>query len=271
MYMPPRSKLKSRAARKRKINRRKGRGKGFSNKIYTYNFKLASQTLLSSTTAGPGVPPISLNAPVAGGVFQPFTGPGPSYSSQIQLLASSLGLGSMNDLSIGTGFRLNMANYYNTYASLYDHYRINHVTCTVEKLFPNETSGAAGTVQRPVSTLYQYRDLDSVAPPATLQSISGFQGVRVTQFNTNKGITSFRLYPRVNVGLQSYNATGTPLIASGIVDKPMWLDSVNSDVEHFGWKCFITNWLATGSVAQMTGYRFTFTMNVSFKQPIQAA
>lgn len=264
-----------RAARKSRVPRSL-RTKGFDSKIHTIDFKLASQTLRSGI--GTGELPITLNSGEGVGVLLPLTAPSGGstfYSQQLSLNSSTLGLPSYYDL--GFGLRFNIAQIANiaAWTQCWDQYRINYVKMEIENVFPAESVGVAGTVARPENTLYIAQDFDDDLVPITQSIVSGHSGCRMISFgHKDKTKTTYVFRPKPVLVMEN-ETPGTnypPLVSgfSGVGKRGTWMNSANAAVNYYGAKMYYTNWLATGLQQQMSGLRFTFTFNLSFKQPLRA-
>lgn len=156
---------------------------------------------------------------------------------------------------------------------MYDQYRINSITLELEDLTSPSYSpgvsvaGVPGASVQPLnSTVYLAIDYDDAVVPLTVQTIQRRQGVRKLHCNTANNKMRINFKPSVIVGVE--HATPNALTNAAINRKGMWLDCVNADINHYGLKGWITDYLSTGQVSQLSCYRMTWTYNVSFKQAL---
>lgn len=274
----PRRRHARRGLRKSRVPRSL-KPKGFSSKIYTFTFKPASQTLVSSFSPSPTTPPLSLNSASgnASAALRPLsaTSTGVSYSPNINLNNSSTNLPSCQDLSFGIDFQIANVENIAKYLQLFDQYRLNWVKVEVENLYPSASIGYAptggATVAKPFSDLYMVQDFDSSLPPVSLQSVTGMQGCRMVRFTDIKNKATILIKPRPALSIES-NPTTAPLqqVTVAVGKTSQWINSVNSEVNYYALKMWYTNWMNTQSPQQVSALRFTFTYNISFKQPLQA-
>lgn len=271
--------------RRRRIVRRKKRAgsKGYSDKIYTVTFKPASQTLVSSVSPSPSSPPLYLNG-ASGSPSQTLkplfpTPTLPDYSPNIALNSSTTSLPSCQDLGFGIDFQINAIENIGNYLTLFDQYRLNWIKMEVENLYPSSSIGysttGGSTVAKPFSDLYIAVDFDSVATPHAMQEVTGMSGVQMRRFTDVKTKHTFLLKPKTAMGIEvvTYPPAPTPgyAVSSFAVGKTaQWINSAESAVNYYGLKMWFTNWLNTQSAQQVSALRFTFTYNVSFKQPLKA-
>lgn len=256
------------------------RAKGYNSEIYTVTFKPASQTVASSSSANPAVGPISINSASGNGVaaLRPLfpTPTGVNYSPEININSSTTSLPGCEDLSMGIDFQIQNIENIGAYLELFDYYRLNWVKIEVESLYSSASTGTTGatggpTIARPFSDLYMAVDLDSSAVPDTQQEVTGIDGVKRFRFTDVKNRASIVLRPKPAVAVETRPATGgLQNLAVAIGKTNTWQNSVNPAVNYYGLKLWYTNWMNTQSAAQMSALRFTFTYNVSFKQPLKA-
>lgn len=261
----------TRPARKRMARRRKlriARTPGYSNRIYTYDFRMASQTIRSGI--GGDETPIVLNSGVGTGVFRPLvppTAPSTAYGENFFLASSTLGLPNYYDLGIATSFRFNQVANFLNWENMYDQYRFNYVKIEIENCFP----AVAGAIARPQSDLYLATDFNSVGVPQVISSVTGRQGVKMVSFNDSKTKTTYIIKPKPVLIMEGFSDVGNPGTITqnygGMGKTGQWLNMGDPDTQFYGFKAWLTNWLVTGTQAQMSGLRFTMTFNVSFKQP----
>lgn len=255
--------------RKQKRNRkgrkgRKSRG-GVSKgalKQYTYNFRLDDQHMFSESGGAPtaqyvtcagGVGPLALvssspGAPTPGANWRP---------AQNTIYAAN------NMVSIGgnLSFSINDLKNWTPFKSLYDNYRINYITMSVELL--NNTSQVSSGGLMP--TVYTFVDQDGISGPGPGPTIplSGSdltdrQGVRKFTFTSSKTRFSMRIKPKLSNEVLAPGGTTTAYTQAG-----GWLDIQNSAGEYFGLLFWVEDWLANG--VALNALRWSFTYNISLK------
>lgn len=239
------------AAKARGRRRAAAPAKSLKLKSYSFQFKLSAQCLVSGGGAG------SLSLTGGAPTFQ-----NPLTAGNFAMYASTNGLPSYWDCAIGVPFKLSDLNSLAVYQSMFDQYKIRRVTCHIEYL--NNVSAANATGLMP--TLYTYHDLDDAVIPASLTQISGKQGVKIRQFG-NKATTSYKfsIKPVTTTVVQVVNGGVT---ASAINKKSQWLDCVDSSVQHNAMKMFITDIYLPGSAAVTQAFRFNWTYDISFQNPL---
>lgn len=262
--------------RRRGLRRRvAGKRKAMSAKIYTFNFNLESQYLRSGI--GTTQPPVVLTGPAQGPLRPVGTLSPPFYGPSISLNANQMSLANLYDMGLGVTFSAQDIGNISQWTDMFDQYRINYVKLTIENQFPADgtIAGAPGPVamQIPEPTLYIVEDLDSAAVPTALSQVSGFQGVKkVTLGSRDKNTFTYTFRPRPVMSLETITAPANALgtANSGVGKRGQWIDNQFTDVSHYGMKAWITNWLVTAQPDLLSAYRFTWTYNLSFKQPIAA-
>jgi len=261
--------------RRRGLRRRVARKRALSPKIYTFNFQLESQYLRSGI--GPSQPPVVLTGPAAGPLRPSGTLSPPFYGPSVSLNANQMSLANLYDMGIGVTFSAADITNISAWMDIFDMYRINYVKLTIENQFPADgtIAGTTGTVamQIPEPTLYVVEDLDSAAVPTQLGQISGYQGVKkVTLGSKDKNTFTYTFRPRPVMTLETVTAPSNILsnANSGVGKRGQWIDNQWTDVSHYGMKAWLTNWLVTAQPDLLSAYRFTWTYNLSFKQPISA-
>jgi len=221
-------------------------------KSYDYKFKLTPSYLKASiTTAG------QLDWAGASGAAQPW----PGGSSAVTGVLSGTGFTGLYNFGLGTAFRLSDIVATPNWQTMYDAYRINKVICEVE--FLNNTA-IVGTNILP--TLYMVYDQDSAGVPPNLLTIQGQQGVkRHCVGDKNKRRFGISCRPRTQF-LMAAPST------SYAINKPgQWLNCVSPDINHFGLKFYVTDFLASGAASLENAIKFTFTYYVSFRGPLDTA
>nr|WPR18756.1 MAG: capsid protein [Skomarfal virus 55] len=248
------------AARKSRIGRGLGGNTGASNKVYTYNFSLGSQLIRSGLSNTE--PPVNIV-----GAAAPW-----SAAANFSSTASQSTLPFTYDVGFAGVFKLNDIQNFAAFTPMYDQYRINKITLELEDLTSPSYSpgvsvgGVPGASVQPLnSTVYLAVDYDDAAVPSVVANIQRRQGVRKLTANTGRNRMRITFKPSVIVGVEQSLAT---LNGAAINKKGMWLDCSNASVNHYGLKGWISDFLSTGQVSQLSCYRMTWSYNVSFRQPI---
>jgi len=169
------------------------------------------------------------------------------------------------DVAAATAFQLTDIASYASYTTLYDAYKINKVTMTIEYL--NNTSTAGSGFYNP--TIWMYYDQDDQLVPGNLSTIVGKQGVRKHVFGSDrKNSVSFSFTPTVQMEVANNN--NTP-VAALVAAKPMWLNCNNASVAHQALKLWISD-LPKNTVDKtpQVAFRINWTYHVSFRSPIKA-
>lgn len=222
-------------------------------KSYRFKFQPTAQVLTSAVGAGSlslagGSP--GFNAPITVNTFGVYV--------------STNGLPGYYDIAIAVPFKLTDINSLGAYTSMFDSYKFGKVSCRVEYL--NNVSPANGTGLMP--TLYSYWDNDDAVLPPSLTSISSKQGVKVRQFG-DKSRTSF-VCSGVPAVLQGIQTVGAGITLGGIA-KPMWINSTSTTVQHNALKMMITDVYLPGGTAITQAFRFHWTYNLAFRDPVNTA
>ena len=244
--------MKRRAPKRaKKAKKLSGPSRSLRLKSYNFQMKLSAQCLVSGGGAG------SLTLTGGAPTFQ-----NPITAGNFTVYASTNGLPSYYDLAIGVPFKLSDLNSLATYQTMFDQYKIRRVTCHIEYL--NNVSAANTTGLMP--TLYTYHDLDDAVIPVSLTQISGKQGVKIRQFG-NKATTSYKfsIKPVTTTAVQVVNGG---VSVSAVNKKSQWLDCVDSAVQHNAMKMFITDIYLPGTTAVTQAFRFNWTYDISFQNPL---
>lgn len=242
-----------------RVPRGLGGNSGQSGKVYTYNFSLGSQLIRSGLSSTE--PPVNIV-----GAAAPWSAAG-NFSST----ASQSTLPFTYDVGFAGVFKLNDIQNYAVYSSMYDQYRINSITLELENLTSPSYSpgvsvaGVPGASVQPLnSTVYLAVDYDDSVVPSVVANIQRRQGVRKLTATTAHNKMRIKWKPSIVIAGET-NIALTKNVA--ISKKGQWLDCTNFDVNHYGLKGWISDFLSTGQVSQLSCYRMTWTYNVSFKQP----
>lgn len=224
-------------------------------KHYTYDFNLLPQLMVVDTTTGV----VAMSSASGSGSF-------PLVNANIQQYSSATGFTNVTDIAASVGIRINDAVNASTFLGMYDAYKINSVTCTIE--FLNNSSSVSGPGFMP--TLYLYNDQDDIVVPPTLQSLTGKQGFKTFQFGNNSRTKfSYKWRPSVS---QALNTLPTGTFPTGI-GKSQWINCASSgqNVVHYGLKMWIADVYNQHPGTAQTAFRISWRYNVSFRSPLIAA
>jgi len=252
-------------ARRRNV---KGKGKGNRRsrvprsllmKPYSYVFKLNPQIISTDGQAFVRIPALSPAAPI-----KPGTGSPPTTGGIVNYTTASSGFINCVDWGVAFAGQLSDCASANAFIGLYDAYRIDRITVTVQYL---STALAPGTTNGSMvmPTFVMYHDQDDAVNPPDVYSLSRRQGSKRFQPTATKLATSFSFVPRLAVGV-GINPAG--LSGNGaIVAKPTWIDCATPNVSHYGFKMTCQDF----GVPQAGGFnavRLQYTYHVSFRSPL---
>jgi hypothetical protein len=179
-------------------------------------------------------------------------------------LSFSFTLQGINIYIGGTSNAVGLPNY-TQFTSLFDQYCIKKVEMLA---FYNvntstNTGGAVSTASLPVFAL-----VDDYTDAGILTSMSdamSYGSCKLIQFgndrSANPGIRH-ALSPRLAVGAGDYGAIAAPIVPKG----PIWLNTQNVDIPHYGIKMYYDNW-TTGTATQQGELQIFFKYTFGFKQP----
>ena len=243
--------------------RRKGLGatvprRSLQFKNYSYELKLLPQIIV----------------PTVGAVTWGIANPGAGFAGQQPLTTGEIGvydgaggaLLNCQDLGLATAFQLTDAVNYTKFTTLYDAYKINKVTMTIEYL-NNQTQPGSGFYN---PSIWMYYDQDDQIVPANLNNIVGKQGVRKHIFGSDrKNTVTFSFTPTIQMETANVNNTVVPAVVTA---KPMWLNCNNANIPHQALKMWITD-LSRNTVdkSPAVAFRVNWTYHVSFRSPINAS
>jgi len=231
---------------------------------YNYRFKL--------------LPQIIKNDPATGGFVVAGTPAGffPLTGSHLSTNGAATGFPNYLDLGISARFRLSDIGNYATFTSMYDAYKINRISLTIESL----SNVAAQNTTGVLPTIWQYYDQDDFITPAAagpgtgMAQVLGKQGVKRHQFGSSKKASvTFSFSPTSSVAVEDgASDPSTTVIAGQINKKPMWLNCAAPDVNHYGYKAWITDMyspiVAADNTAPTVALRFNWSYDVSFRSPV---
>lgn len=231
-------------------------------KKYTYDFNLLPQMLVIDPVTG------AVSISVSTGAGQKPLVP-LSVPAQLAQYSSATGFANVADIALASSFKVSDIGNFSNYQIMYDAYKINSITMTIQYLNNSAEVGQTGLMP----TLYVYNDQDDVVLPTNLLGLVGKTGFKSFQFgNGGKTKFSYKWRPTNTVGLQS-SSGGGGLVNSSIV-KSGWINCANvgQNVEHYGLKMWIADLSTFQTVTgASSGFRISWKYNVSFRSPIMAA
>lgn len=255
--MAPRSRRPARKARRGKKalgRRRRARGlvaPKMQLKHYTYNFKLSPQAINASLTTADTVI-LNNNSPLF-----PIQATGLSGA-----LSNSLGFAGLTDWSAACTHQLSDVLNASNFTQMYDAYRINYVTVTVEYL----SNAVTPTSNSILPTFYMYWDQDDAVQPPNVRNILGKQGVKKWQPTSSSLQKRFTFKPQLAVAVES-DAAGVPtqVVVPG---RSHWIDCSTPRVPHYAFKIYCQDFTSLGVAGAYNVVRLHYTYNVSFRSPL---
>ena len=194
----------------------------------------------------------------------------PIRTNAILPYSNSTGFPYLTDWALATSFQLSDAANYLSFSTLYDAYKINRITVTVQYL--SNVSTVNGVSAMP--TFYMYWDQDDFAIPGGLVSILGKQGVKKWQPTSNKLTKNFSFVPVVQQAIAGSIVTGTPLtpVGAAVPTKAMWINCTQPDIPHMAFKLYCQDWTDTATGANpANAVRVSYKYNVSFRSPLKTS
>lgn len=227
---------------------------------YTYDFHLLPQTVTMIAGSGPPTP--------TGPVPQLYGANSPIVAST-DLVASGFanGLPNTADVGIGCYHSLRDCQQYLAYTALYDAFRIDEISVTLEWL-PNVGANSTGSFVAP--TFWFYPDQDDSSPPTTTGQIMGKQGLRRFVPGSSTRAVTYKFKPKLGHIVQA-----TP-IGTGLAPAPVtagWLNCNNPDAAHFASKIFLQDMTGpdvTVNPNLLNSVRIQYSYRISFRSPIKA-
>ena len=221
-------------------------------KHYNYNFRLSPQAITSSQTVvgSVGVNANSSVLPIA------------NAASNFAVYSGSLGIAQVADWAAACSHRISDINNITNFTSMYDSYRLNSVTVTLEYL-SNSAGVNSGSL---LPTFYMYWDADDATIPPNLRTILGKVGSKRWQPTSSRLTKKFTFKPQQSVAIEG-DAAGVPTVAV-TPGKSQWTDCTSPRVPHYAFKLYCQDWLATGEAAAVNCVRIHYTYNVSFRSPL---
>lgn len=255
--MPTVSQWRRRNRRKaRKIVRRKRK----SPQLKVYRFPFATEPAYVYTTlVGSGGADNTVSGYTIGAVNSLGTG--------VAIHAKS---GFPNFYDWGQSYQFQMADMRNNDAwrALYDQYRIDGVTITIQSL---QNTASMGSVML-TPTCYISTDYDDATIPNSSDQIIGRPGFKMFKFgNGNRTSFTFKCKPKIANMVYGEVANAA---AVGYGTYSGWLDCALKTVPHYGVKIFMTDVYAgvdvDGSPRTTTAFKIDVKYNVAFRTPLNA-
>jgi len=246
--------------RVRRARRAAGVVRGPTAKTYTYDFHLQPQMLMLQPSGQWQFP--------AG----PFQGPNPltNGSGNIAQYSSATGVATLADVALACSFKLSDCANFSAYTTMYDAYRLNSITCTIEYLNNSASVGSTGFMP----TIYSYLDQDDAVPPPSVASIVGKQGVQVRHFGNNSKVVFSRKFRPTCLEVLGNNSQTAGFALNGVRRGPTWINNAGSgpNVNHYGWKAILTDLYTVVSTTpqSINGFRINWKYNVSFRSPLNS-
>jgi len=225
-------------------------------KTYSYQFNLAPQIMKASQITGTN--PVNFSGAPNGVV--PIT--------SLLINPSITGFSGFYDVGLACPFALSDIGNIGPWRQMYDAYRINSISLTIEYLNNSSSVNSSGLMP----TIWLYQDQDDANVPTALTALTGKQGVKMFQFG-DKARTkyTFKLTPT----LQTVVTTAAGANSVVVNKKPVWCNTSPStpgyaSATHFGLKMYITDFYAPQVANICNAFRFNWKYNVSFRSPTTA-
>lgn len=251
----------------RRRNRRKAkkigrRRKAKSQALKLYKFKFAQQPAYISTT---------LN--MTGGGTNTITGynVGSVNNTQVGVcFPAKSGFARYFDFGESFQFRLSDLKNSDPYRALYDQWRLDGVSVTIQCL--QNTTTLPGLGLSP--TVYISTDYDDATVPNSADEVVGRPGFRMFKFgNKMKSSYTFRMKPKV--AMVVYNEQFPATAITGYGSHNGWLDCTNASIPHYGMKLFYTDVFAGSvtdpvSLSLNTAFKIDVKYHITFRTPLNA-
>lgn len=226
-------------------------------KKYTYDFNLLPQLLLCDPATGGWTIPINAQ----NGQKPLLTG-----AANFTQLSNATGLTNVADLALSASFKFSDVANFSQYQILYDAYKINSISMTIEYLNNSVGVGTVGTMP----TLYVYNDQDDAVVPPSVQSIIGKTGFKRFQFGNNSRTKFSYKWRPTNATL--LGGPASTAITAGI-GKSSWLNCANvgADVLHYSLKMILADVSTFNTLNSVNAFRISWKYNISFRSPLNAS
>jgi hypothetical protein len=233
--------------------------RGGALKSYTYNFKLLPQFLTNTAlgavdivtaTGGTGLNPIRQLSASPPGVS--------NVTSTNPLFVAG---GSFLDVGLACTHALSDLSNFSTFASMYDAYKINYVKVEIE--FLSNIAAVNGLGVMP--TIWLYWDQDDAVVPTLVTNPSGNMGARCFHPTASRTRFSMKYRPMIrDTVLGSISGTQS----NAVVRPSTWINCTQTDVPHYAFKAFITDYDAIAPASGHNAFRINFTYNITFRTPL---
>lgn len=213
-------------------------------KSYNYTFQPDDQWIRSTSNTVAGDVAIVPNQPPLSGAS--ITSPIPAQS----------GFAYYYDMGVGMSFNLQNLATFNTYAKLYDEYKINSIQVKITYLTTNADIQGAGILP----TLNYVPDQDNASAPITLKDVQGKAGCRTLRVSNTRNVLNLNIKP------YTLTSVATPTASyPAKVQRAGWINTANTDIVHYAGKLWFQNLYLPVTSTTNTGLQFEYKFNVSFK------
>jgi len=258
--MPRRARRAPRRPRRRARKARLYKSmRGGALKTYSYNFKLLPQFLTNTSLGAVDI------VPAAGGTgFNPIRQLSASPPGVTNLTSTSPLFspgGPYIDVGLAASHCLSDLSNFNAYAAMYDAYKINYVKVELE--FLSNVAAVQGNGVMP--TIWLWWDQDDAVAPTVVTNPTGNMGSRCFHPTADKTRFSMKYRPMIRDTVQGSLSGVTN---NAVVRKSTWINCTQTDVPHYAFKAFITDYFAQAPTGGHTSFRINFTYNITFRTPL---
>jgi hypothetical protein len=148
------------------------------------------------------------------------------------------------------------------YTQLYDQWRLDSITLTIECLSNNAPIGGIALMP----TVYMSPDYDDAGIPGLVQDVVGRPGMKMFKFG-NKMKTSYTMKIKPKRAALMYNDVVSGIGYSSPVNG--WNDCNDPQITYYGIKAFYTDVLGGGD-GTYTAFKIDVKYNLAFRTPITA-
>ena len=222
-------------------------------KHYRYKFELTPQLICNNTSADgsriimPGL-----------GTVQPA-----HPMTAVTTVSGSLGVAAVSNFAAACSFALNDTINWQSFVAMYDAYKINSVTITLEYLSNYAAVNGGGVLP----TFYLYWDQDDQTVPTGVTQISGKQGVKKWQPASGRTQKKFKFVPVTRNVV--YGGTTEEPQGAVVPNKSQWINCTNPEIPHFAFKLVGQDMLAPIEANTILNcVRLNYVYDVSFRSPL---
>lgn len=175
-------------------------------------------------------------------------------------IAAKSGFASFWDFGQSFQFKLQDLKNYAAYTALYDQWRINGITLTIESL---STVAPIGNLAL-MPTIYAVTDYDDANIPTLVSNICGRQGFKMFKVgHKQKTSFTFRLKPKVANLVYTDSVLGV-----GYGSTTGWYDCNSPEIPYYGLKLFYTDVFAPDSRTVNQAFKIDVKYNLAFRGPL---